>query len=170
MNKRHKSVNYYNRTVKLIKTLYFPEPQFNQITIFLTTWDTMETMSNFWRVVKEVWQQGLYGVEYSTTIDMLKKIRDSIEAYIIESDDFAHPPEVATFVRIDKFNDSSIDIMVYCFTKTTVWGEWLKIKEALAYKIKETVEGAGTGFAFPSQSIYVESFPGDQAEVFVPPA
>ena len=112
----------------------------------------------------------IIGVEYSTTIDMLKKIRDSIEAYIIESDDFAHPPEVATFVRIDKLNDSSIDIMVYCFTKTTVWGEWLKIKEALAYKIKETVEGAGTGFAFPSQSIYVESFPGDRAEVFVPPA
>jgi MscS family membrane protein len=110
------------------------------------------------------------GVEYSTTIDMLKKIRDGIEKYILESDDFAHPPEVATFVRIDKFNDSSIDIMVYCFTRTTVWGEWLKIKEALAYKIKETVEGAGTGFAFPSQSIYVEAFPGDKAEIFVPPA
>ncbi len=112
----------------------------------------------------------LIGVEYRTTIDMLKEIRDGIETYILESDDFAHPPEVATFVRIDKFNDSSIDIMVYCFTKTTVWGEWLKIKEALAYKIKETVEGAGTAFAFPSQSIYVESFPGDKAEIFVPPA
>ena len=112
----------------------------------------------------------IIGVEYSTTIDMLKQIRDGIETYILESDDFAHPPEVATFVRIDKFNDSSIDIMVYCFTKTTVWGEWLKIKEALAYKIKETVEDAGTGFAFPSQSIYVESFPGDRAEIFVPPA
>ncbi|MGD9157999.1 MAG: mechanosensitive ion channel family protein [Desulfobacteraceae bacterium] len=112
----------------------------------------------------------IIGVEYRTTIDMLKKIRDGIEAYIFESDAFAHPPEVATFVRIDKFNDSSIDIMVYCFTKTTVWGEWLKIKEALAYKIKEIVESAGTGFAFPSQSIYVESFPGDQAEIFVPPA
>ena len=112
----------------------------------------------------------LIGVEYSTTIDMLKKIRDGIESYILDSDDFAHPPEVATFVRIDKFNDSSIDIMVYCFTKTTVWGEWLKIKEALAYKIKETVEGAGTGFAFPSQSIYVESFPGEKAEIFVPPS
>ncbi|MBN1907868.1 MAG: mechanosensitive ion channel family protein [Deltaproteobacteria bacterium] len=108
------------------------------------------------------------GVEYRTTIDMLKKIREGIEAYILESDDFAHPPEVVTFVRIDKFNDSSIDIMVYCFTKTTIWGEWLKIKEALAYKIKETIEGAGAGFAFPSQSIYVESFPEDQAEVFVP--
>lgn len=112
----------------------------------------------------------LIGVEYSATIEMLKQIRDGIEAYILESDDFAHPPEVATFVRIDKFNDSSIDIMIYCFTKTTNWGEWLKIKEELAYKIKNIVESAGTGFAFPSQSIYVESFPGEQAEIFVPPA
>jgi len=35
----------------------------------------------------------------------------------------------------------------------------LKLKEALAFKIKEIVEGAGAGFAFPSQSIYVETVP-----------
>ncbi|MFC1493647.1 mechanosensitive ion channel family protein [Thermodesulfobacteriota bacterium] len=109
-------------------------------------------------------------VEYSTTIDMLKEIRDSIEKYILESKDFAHPPEVPVFVRIDRFNDSSIDIMVYCFTRTTNWGEWLEIKEALAYKIKEIVEEAGTGFAFPSRSIYVATSPDDQAEIFVPPS
>lgn len=64
-----------------------------------------------------------------------------------------------TFVRVDKFNDSSIDLMVYCFTHTTDWSEWLKVKEALAYTIKSLVEGAGSGFAFPSQSLYVESLP-----------
>jgi MscS family membrane protein len=112
----------------------------------------------------------LIGVEYGTTIDMLKDIRDSIEKYILESKDFAHPPEVPTFVRIDKFNDSSIDIMVYCFTRTTKWGEWLKIKEALAYKIKETVEEVGTDFAFPSRSIYMATSPEDQAEIFEPPS
>jgi MscS family membrane protein len=60
--------------------------------------------------------------------------------------------------------------MVYCFTKTTVWDEWLEIKEKLVYKIKEIVETAGTAFAFPSQSIYVETVPNDQAEVFIPPS
>ena len=112
----------------------------------------------------------LIGVEYRTTIEMLREIRDNIENYILESDVFAHPPEVPTFVRIARFNDSSIDIMVYCFTKTIVWGEWLEIKEALAYKIKEIVETAGSGFAFPSQSLYVETLPGDHAEVFIPPS
>lgn len=108
-------------------------------------------------------------VEYRTTVEQLRKIRDGIEQYILGSEDFAKPPEVATFVRIDSFNDSSIDIMVYCFTKTTVWGNWLAIKENLAYRIKEIVEGAGAGFAFPSQSIYVETVPTEQPEAFSPP-
>jgi len=110
------------------------------------------------------------GVEYRTTIDQLKTIRDGIEDYVLGSDEFAHPPEVSTFVRIDKFSDSSIDIMLYCFTKTTNWGEWLEIKERLAYHIKDVVEGAGTNFAFPSTSLYVESMPGDAPEVFMPPS
>jgi MscS family membrane protein len=109
------------------------------------------------------------GVEYRTTVDQLRTIRDGIENYILGSNDFAHPPEVPTFVRIDKFSESSIDIMVYCFTRTIVWGEWLKIKEALAYNIKDIVEGAGTAFAFPSRSIYMETEAGEKPEVFVPP-
>lgn len=109
------------------------------------------------------------GVEYRTTVDQLRAVRDGIESYIMESEEFAQPPDVATFVRIDSFNDSSIDIMVYCFTRTTVWGEWLEIKERLACRIKEIVEGAGTSFAFPSRSIYVETPGTETPEVFVPP-
>jgi MscS family membrane protein len=113
------------------------------------------------------------GVEYRTTVDQLREIRDGIETYVLESDDFVPPEQASTFVRIDKFNDSSIDIMLYCFTRTTRWGEWLAIKEKLAYHIKDTVEAAGTGFAFPSRSLYVEALPAeqrdDQPEAFVPP-
>ena len=110
------------------------------------------------------------GVEYRTSVEQLRQIRDEIEACIIGNDDFAQPPTVSTFVRVDSFNDSSIDFMLYCFTKTTKWGEWLEIKERLAYAIKDIVEGAGSGFAFPSQSLYVESLPADQPESFLPPS
>ena len=110
------------------------------------------------------------GVLYDTTAEQLREVRDGIEAYIHGDEAFADPSDVATFVRIDSFNDSSIDIMIYCFTKTTNWGEWLEVKEALAYRIKEIVEGAGTRFAFPSRSLYVEAMPGDAPEVFAPPA
>lgn len=101
----------------------------------------------------------IVGLEYSTSIDQLRRIRNSIEAGILANTDFAHPPEAPTFVRIDKFNDSSIDLMIYCFTRTTDWGEWLKIKEALSFTIKDIVEQAGSGFAFPSRSLYIEAMP-----------
>lgn len=104
-------------------------------------------------------------LEYRTSIEQLRRIRDDIEAYILGTEDFTHPPVAPVFVRIDRFNESSIDVMIYCFTNTTVWGEWLEIKETLAYRIKQIVEGAGAGFAFPSQSVYVETLPPPSEEV-----
>ncbi len=115
----------------------------------------------------------LIGVEYRTTIDQLRVVRDEIEKYLLDhKDDFAGPDNVPLFVRIESFGASSIDIMVYCFTHTTVWGEWLEIKERFALAIKDIVENkAGTGFAFPSQSVYIEKLPeGDKPEVYVPPS
>ncbi|MCW9033100.1 MAG: mechanosensitive ion channel family protein [Rhodospirillales bacterium] len=112
----------------------------------------------------------MIGIEYNATIDQLRQIRDQIEAYVLENKDFASPSDVATFVRIDRFSDSSIDILLYCFTNTTNWGEWLKIKEELACKIKDIVEGAGTGFAFPSRTVYLETTPSEAPEIFIPPS
>ncbi|MGB6084951.1 MAG: mechanosensitive ion channel family protein, partial [Parvibaculum sp.] len=54
---------------------------------------------------------------------------------------------------------SSIDIMIYCFTNTIVWGEWLALKEALAFRVKQAVESAGAKFALPGSAVYVEAFP-----------
>ena len=108
------------------------------------------------------------GVEYGTSVTQLRAIRDGIQSYIEGNPDFASSDEVTWFIRVDSFNDSSIDFLLYCFTKTTVWTEWLAIKEALALAIKRIVEEAGTGFAFPSRTIYMA--PGDTpAEPFTPP-
>lgn len=109
----------------------------------------------------------IIGLEYRTSVDQLREIRDGIEAYVTGSEDFAPASDVSTFVRIDSFADSSINMMLYCFTKTTNWGEWLAIKEALACKIMEIVKDAGAGFAFPSQSVYIEQLP-KGAEIFKP--
>jgi len=126
----------------------------------VTNYSAMTHRRIYWKI----------GVVYGTTVEQLRTIRDEIEAYILGSDDFADPSEVATFVRVDSFGASSIDILLYCFTKTTVWGEWLAAKERLAYRIKEIVAAAGSEFAFPSTSLYVESLPGGAPEPFQPPA
>jgi len=125
----------------------------------VTNFSSMTHRRIYWKI----------GVEYRTSVDQLRSIRDAIESYVANNDAFANPPDVVRFVRIDSFSDSSIDIMLYCFTRTTNWGEWLEIKEQLAYAIKEIVEGAGSAFAFPSQSLYIEATPDDSPETFLPP-
>jgi MscS family membrane protein len=93
-------------------------------------------------------------LQYDTTVDQLKKIRNEIENHINGSDDFDKAVGVA--VRIEKFSDSSIDMRVRCFTASNSFATWLEVKEKLAIEIKQIVEGNNAGFAFPSQSIYIE--------------
>jgi len=110
----------------------------------------------------------LIGFEYKTTIDQLKKIRDSITKLIEDNEDFAKSENSSFFIRIDSFSDSSIDMLVQAFTVTNDWSEFLRIKEELAVSIKEIVESNDAGFAFPSQSLYVESYPNERPEIFNP--
>ena len=96
------------------------------------------------------------GLEYNSTLDQIKKLTEMISTYFKENDDFMVDDNYKSFVRIEKFNDSSIDILVICFTSTKDWDKYLQIKEELAMEIKANVEKIGLNFAFPSQSIYIE--------------
>jgi MscS family membrane protein len=125
----------------------------------VTNFSRMTYRRIFWKI----------GVEYGTSAEQLSDIVNQIRDYVTSEDAFASPDQASTFVHVDAFNDSSIDIMLYCFTKTTVWAEWLQVKEALAYRVKEIVEEAGTAFAFPSRSLYLEKVPFDEPEIFSPP-
>jgi len=93
-------------------------------------------------------------LQYNTTVEQLKKVRDEIEKYITTHKDYKI--SLGHAVRVDKFSDSSIDMYIRCFTVTDDWDEWLKVKERLAFEIKQIVEKNKAAFAFPSQSIYVE--------------
>jgi MscS family membrane protein len=93
-------------------------------------------------------------LQYDTTVDQLKKIRNEIEGHINKNDDFDKAVGVA--VRVEKFSDSSIDMRVRCFTTSNSFSTWLEVKEKLAIEIKQIVEGNKAAFAFPSHSIYIE--------------
>ena len=110
----------------------------------------------------------LIGLEYRTSIDQLKNIRDEINNLIEKDDNFAKNQNASFYVRIDSFSDSSIDMLVQTFTVTNEWAEFLKIKENLAVKIIEIVENNAAGFAFPSQSLYVEKLSDEKTEIFNP--
>jgi len=98
----------------------------------------------------------IIGIEYSSSLDQIKLILKEIKSYIETSNQFQIDENHQLFVKLDSFNDSSIDLLIYCFTNTNVWNEYLTIKEDLAFNIKKIVEQNDANFAFPSQSIYIE--------------
>ncbi len=69
-------------------------------------------------------------------------------------------PEVDTsdsiLVYFDAFGDSSLNIMVYCFTRTTIWAQWLAAKQDIFLEIIGIVHGHGADFAFPTQTMYLQ--------------
>ena len=121
-------------------------PNFNFAENAVTNFSNMQNRRIHWTI----------GLEYRTTHEQLKNIRDQIESYIQNNGSFVKSSEQPLFVRIEKFSDSSIDLLIYCFVTTKIWGEWLSIKEELALEVKNIVEKNKAGFAFPSQSIYIE--------------
>ena len=96
------------------------------------------------------------GLEYRTTSDQLKNIKEQIEDFIKSNSNFSKSEDTILAVKIEQFAASSIDIRLICFTKTANYLEWMNVKDLLAMEIKHIVEKNKASFAFPSTSIYVE--------------
>ena len=59
-------------------------------------------------------------------------------------------------VYIDEYANSSINIFIYCFSRSPVWEDWLETKQDVMVKISDLVEKNNCAFAFPTQTIYME--------------
>jgi MscS family membrane protein len=70
-----------------------------------------------------------------------------------------HPdldPAQTQIVHFVSYGASSLDFMVYCFTKTTQWVPFHAIKEDVLLKIMAIVHSHGADFAFPTRTVHVE--------------
>ena len=71
------------------------------------------------------------------------------QARLVSSEDFQGVKRT-TLVYMDTFSDSSIDILVYCFSQTVLWDEWLEVKEDVMFKIANILEKNNLEFAYPT--------------------
>lgn len=62
-------------------------------------------------------------------------------------------------VYFSAFNQSSCDFMVYCFTRTTAWAEYLAVKQDVLLKIADIVDTHGAQIAFPTRTLHLASAP-----------
>lgn len=98
------------------------------------------------------------GLEYRTTAKQMEAIVEKLRSFLKEDDDVAQT-DVAQMVHLSDFGASSINIDLYYFTKTTDWVTWRDIRNRHIIAFKRIVEEEGAAFAFPSQSLYVETMP-----------
>ncbi|MRJ06932.1 MAG: mechanosensitive ion channel protein MscS [Epsilonproteobacteria bacterium] len=94
------------------------------------------------------------GLTYSTSRHTMELILNDIRKYL-ENHPFIHKEPL--LVYFDEFQDSSLSIFCYFFITTADWQKYLQIKEEINLKLKDIVEERGAEFAFPSQSLYIET-------------
>jgi MscS family membrane protein len=94
------------------------------------------------------------GLRFETTTQQLAWFVETLRARLA-----AHPlVETAPGwprVSVIGFGASSIDVEVWARVLTNDWDTFLAVRQALALDVIATVEAAGTGFAFPSQTTYL---------------
>jgi MscS family membrane protein len=94
------------------------------------------------------------GLTYETTEAQMRTIVEQIRSMLQGHEEI---DQSTLFIHFTDYSESSLDIFCYFFTKTTVWGEYLRVREDVNLKIKKIVEENGSAFAFPSRTVYLES-------------
>jgi MscS family membrane protein len=100
-------------------------------------------------------------VRYETTPDQLRYILVEIRKLL-----YSHERVISDTprVRFINFGAYSLDIEVLAYVNTIDWAEFLGIREDIFLRIMEVIEGSGSGFAFPSQTLYMGKDDGLKAE------
>jgi MscS family membrane protein len=94
------------------------------------------------------------GLTYNTKGETVKKIVEDIKMMLKKHSDI-HQDTI--HIYFTTFGESSLNIFCYYFTKTTDWGEFMKVQEDTNLKIMKIVEENGSEFAFPTQTIYLNN-------------
>ncbi|MGI6366028.1 MAG: mechanosensitive ion channel family protein [Bacillota bacterium] len=78
-----------------------------------------------------------FGVDYATPRHVLEECIAKIRELLVNHPG-VHPATI--FANLEKFGERGLDIYVYFFSKTTIWGEWLKVREDILFKILGILE------------------------------
>jgi MscS family membrane protein len=92
------------------------------------------------------------GIRYAD-VSQLETIVSDIRSMLEKHEDI--DGKQTLIVNFLAFSHSSLDIMVYAFTKTTQWVRFHEVKQDVLLKISEVIVGHGGEVAFPTQTIHI---------------
>ena len=108
-------------------------------------------VENFTRRDKILFNPAL-GVRYETTPDQLRFLLAEIRRML-----YQHPKveSESARIRFASFGDSALRLEIFSYVLTSDFTEFTAIQEDLLFRIMEIVGQSGTGFAFPSRTLYM---------------
>lgn len=92
------------------------------------------------------------GIEYGTSLEHVKQSLTDIRK-LIEDSEGLHSDFY--LVNLNHLADSALEIFIYCFTVTSVWTEYMEIREQFLLDILASLAEKGVNVAFPSQTVYL---------------
>jgi MscS family membrane protein len=94
----------------------------------------------------------MLNLRYETSPDQLRYVLTEIRKLLAAHPKILEAPARARFVA---FGAHSLDVEVFAYVDTKDWNEFLQVREDVFLRFMDIVEASGTGFAFPSQTLYV---------------
>jgi MscS family membrane protein len=91
------------------------------------------------------------GVRYAD-MNKVDAIVSDIQKMLDKHPDLAHEG-VSTFVNLVEFASSSVNILIYAFTKTVEWIPFQRIQQDVLLQIAGIIERHGAEYAFPTRTI-----------------
>jgi MscS family membrane protein len=91
------------------------------------------------------------GLQYETTAAQLRAVVEGVRELMVGQRGI---DVESVRVRFFRLGASSLDVELFAYVFATDWGHFLEIQEQLLLRVMEIVDEAGTGVAFPSQTVY----------------
>jgi len=102
---------------------------------------------------RKIWYHPRICLRYETTPDQLRYVLVEVRKLL-----YSHPKVLGDPARIRfvEFGGSSFDLDVFAYVDTRDYGEFLEVSEDLNLRVIKIVRDAGSDFALPSQTTYIE--------------
>lgn len=91
------------------------------------------------------------GILYETPIEKIEAVVNGIRRILGENQQVDNESIVVNF---EDFADSSLTIFVYYFTSTSVWADYLQVRQDVNFKIMRLFESMGVEFAYPTRTLW----------------
>lgn len=91
---------------------------------------------------------------YGTPQEKIKRVLERIRTLLHEHEDI-HQETI--MVNFEQYKEDGFEIFLYFFTKTTVWQEYLDVREDINFKIMKILEEENVEIAIPSRRLMVEA-------------